>query len=74
MELVVNLDMPTRIARLHVADCRYARDRRATQLKGLGELRRDGGWLEARDSAHAARLARNESLDLRRCGRCGGGR
>lgn len=42
----LNIDIPTRNWRLHKDNCRRSRGKYKTALKGVGNLRRDGGWLE----------------------------
>lgn len=59
----VNVDRPTAKEMLHAEHCRYVRDKHETELKGIGELKRDGGWLpfesldEARKAYPSAQLA-----------------
>ena len=42
----LNVDIPTKNCRLHQEHCKWARGKYATPLKGIAELRQDGGWLE----------------------------
>ena len=39
------VDYPTSKATAHIAACRYTKERTETELKGVGSLREDGGWL-----------------------------
>ncbi len=41
----VNVDKPTKKCTIHVEGCRFERGKYEMRLKGIGELRRDGGWL-----------------------------
>lgn len=40
----LNVDLSTNISKLHMGGCRYCKPRAST-AKGLGRLRRGGGWL-----------------------------
>jgi len=42
-----NIDIPTRTFTIHRdAGCRHVFEKGETPLKGLGELKRDGGWIQ----------------------------
>lgn len=41
----VNVDKPTRMCTIHGGGCTYEENKSETPLKGVGQLRRDGGWL-----------------------------
>ena len=41
----VNVDKPAAKATLHADRCRYVQSKHETATKGVGELKRDGGWL-----------------------------
>ena len=41
----INVDKPTRKCVVHSETCIYARGKRETPLKGIGKLKRDGGWM-----------------------------
>ena len=41
----VNLDKPTKRCTIHSTDCRFVLKKQETRHKGLGKLKRDGGWL-----------------------------
>ncbi len=41
----MNIDRPSRRCQLHRSDCDHVQSKYATPLKGVGELRSDGGWL-----------------------------
>ena len=41
----VNIDTPTKTCTMHTADCISTKTKRETKLKGVGLLKRDGGWL-----------------------------
>ena len=43
----INIDKPLRKCTIHTNhNCGFLRRKHATPLKGIGELKRDGGWLE----------------------------
>ena len=42
----MNVDRPSRRCQLHRSDCVHVQSIYATPLKGVGELRSEGGWLE----------------------------
>jgi len=56
MPYLMNVDLPTHVARLHAATCRHALERSETEFKGAQELRRDGGWLRLSSREDAARF------------------
>lgn len=41
---LVNVDKPTRTCTIHKEGCRYVL-KNETPLKGIGELKDDGGWV-----------------------------
>ena len=41
----VSVDIPTKTCIMHTDDCIYTKRMRETKLKGVGVLKRDGGWL-----------------------------
>jgi len=41
----VNIDKPTKKCTIHNKDCTFAKNKEETKLKGIGSLKRDGGWL-----------------------------
>lgn len=42
----VNVDKPTKTCTIHADEgCTYVKDRQETPFKGVGELKRDGGWI-----------------------------
>jgi hypothetical protein len=41
----VNIDTTTKTCTMHTADCINAKTKSETKLKGVGLLKRDGGWL-----------------------------
>lgn len=52
-ECWVNVDKPTKTCTKHVSGCTYEIGKRETKYKGIGNLKRDGGWLPF-DSLKAA--------------------
>ena len=42
----LNIDKPTKRCIIHTDDCVHVIGKSETSLKGDGELKRDGGWLE----------------------------
>ena len=68
----LNVDLPTSLACLHMNSCRHARDISPTELKGVGRMKRDGGWTPF-ESPHEAQayienLGRN--VAFQRCDEC----
>ena len=41
----MNVDKPTKKCTAHVEGCRYELAKKETLLKGIGYLKRDGGWM-----------------------------
>lgn len=41
----MNVDKPTKRSVLHHAGCRHEHAKQETPHKGIGQLKRDGGWL-----------------------------
>ena len=44
MTFWVNVDKPTKRCVVHREGCRYEQDKSETSLKGINELKCDGGW------------------------------
>jgi hypothetical protein len=50
----LNIDIPTRRCILHTDyGCPYWKKKKETQYKGLGNLKRDGGWMSFTDTREA---------------------
>lgn len=49
----LNVDLPMKRAVLHYADCRHVETRQETRYKGVGEWKRDGGWISFAAQEHA---------------------
>jgi hypothetical protein len=67
----LNVDFPTSKATLHRSSCSYAQSISATELKGIGQIKRDGGWMPA-ESRHQAEgylgsLGRSVKMSECRC-------
>lgn len=45
MRYWLNVDFPTKISKLHKSRCVHEQNKKETSLKGIGKLKRDGGWL-----------------------------
>jgi len=41
----VNIDKPTKRCVIHRDGCKYEQAKSETPLKGIGELKQDGGWV-----------------------------
>lgn len=41
----VNIDTPAKTCTMHTSECVDVKRKRETKLKGIGLLKRDGGWL-----------------------------
>ncbi len=68
----LNVDIPTKKATLHALGCKYEIEKRETPLKGLGHLKRDGGWLGFASEADADIYARAKlsGYVIKKCGFC----
>ena len=57
----LNVDKPTKRCTIHTdLDCRYVVDMIETSLKGIGELKKDGGWLSLPGVVSAENFCRKE--------------
>lgn len=56
----LNVDLPTKRSVLHAAACRHAHAKHDTQYKGIGQLKRDGGWLSFATPEEAQNFFRRE--------------
>ena len=46
----LNIDKPTKKCTLHMnSNCTYLQEKGETEYKGIGNLKRDGGWLSFAD-------------------------
>ena len=74
MTFWVNVDKPTKSCVVHREGCRYEQDKSETPLKGINELKRDGGWLFFASLEEAEDYGRREwetrGYILRRGGCC----
>lgn len=68
----LNVDFPTSVAVLHMSKCRHTDDIAATGLKGIGRLKRDGGWVpfESREEAENYVRDLGRKATLRECVKC----
>lgn len=70
----LNIDKPTRRCTMHVESCPYTNTKHETPLKGIGELKRDGGWLKFASTSDAINLYsrdwENKGYELRKGCRC----
>lgn len=68
----LNVDNPTKIARLHRKGCRHELAKRETSFKGINQLKKDGGWLhfERRAQAGADVRTHHKGFQLRDCKDC----
>ena len=41
----MNIDKPKKRCTVHSEVCRYSREKSETSLKGIGTIKRDGGWM-----------------------------
>lgn len=58
--LWVNVDKPTKRCVIHRQGCQYEQDKSETPHKGIGELKRDGGWLSFASIEEAEDYCRRE--------------
>ena len=71
----LNVDIPTRDAKLHGSSCRHAAVISPTELKGVGKLKADGGWMVFETEQEARDFVRKEirpNLAFNCCKECGG--
>lgn len=71
----LNVDFPTGSCVLHKTGCVYETEKRETPLKGMGEYKRDGGWISFESVATAEAeyrrdLARRGLDPLQLCALC----
>ena len=69
----LNIDLPTSDAKLHVSSCRHAISISPTELKGVGRLKTDGGWIPFETVEEAQAFVRKESsrdLEFNPCKDC----
>ncbi len=71
----LNIDLPTSDAKLHVKSCRHVAAIDPTPLKGVGKLKRDGGWMVFETEQEAEDFVHNEirpNVAFNRCQDCSG--
>ncbi len=68
----LNVDIVTKTATLHALGCTHEIDKRDTEYKGIGRLKRDGGWLgfTTRDDADRHARANLQGYKVKTCGLC----
>jgi len=70
----MNIDIPTRRNIIHSDTCVYVLNKKQTPLKGIGRLRRDGGWLPFNSAEQVECYSREcltgKNLVIHRCKRC----
>lgn|GEM_PF-2086014 len=49
----LNIDIPTKDCALHPAQCQWVKGMKETPLKGIGDLKDHGGWMEFQTSGQA---------------------
>lgn len=57
----LNIDLPTQTATLHRGDCIHA-EPKATDLKGINEMKADGGWFSFESVGEAMRFHKTKKL------------
>ncbi|GAB3656311.1 hypothetical protein GCM10028813_29900 [Ramlibacter alkalitolerans] len=70
--MLLNLDLPTKKARLHHEGCHSIPKPYGTAWKPVGDLGRDGGWFEVDSVEEARELVRRylPSADFQTCPKC----
>ncbi len=65
----VNVDFTTKICTLHAPSCIYEMNKAETNYKGIGQLKRDGGWLQFESAAEAEMACRKRfpKLTYKKC-------
>ena len=69
----INIDIPTHAVIIVAAHCRFVKEKTATPHHGVGELRRDGGWLDFISIQEAQDMARDfarDGFEVKRCSYC----
>ena len=68
----VNVDFPLKSCTLHRVECSYAMNRAETEYKGMGEMKRDGGWLHFANLFAAEQYCQEHfpTRLFKRCGIC----
>ncbi len=71
----LNIDRPTKRSVLHTGGCRHAQAKHETLHKGVGQLKRDGGWLSFTTQDEAQDVVRRDLqpdgfMSLIRCADC----
>ena len=52
----MNVDKPTKTCVLHIEGCLYEKQKKETKWKGVGSLKRDGGWLRFNSPQEAGKF------------------
>ncbi len=68
----VNVDKPTKKCTIHKEECRWVL-RKETSYKGIGEIKRDGGWFGFASIGEAEDCQKEweaKGYIVQRCGRC----
>jgi hypothetical protein len=55
----VNVDKPTKKCTIHKKNCTYVVKQRETTLKGIGKLKKDGGWFDFKTNNEAENYCRS---------------
>jgi len=70
----VNVDKPTKKCIIHREGCRYEQAKTETPLKGIGELKDDGGWVSFPSRGEVENYCKREwehkGYVVRMCGYC----
>jgi hypothetical protein len=59
----INIDIPTKKFTIH-HQCAYTKKLKETPLKGVGQLKRDGGWLQIDGLKKAESLFEESYMDF----------
>ena len=75
MYVWLNIDFPEKKATLHINTCRHVLALGPTEFKGVGKMKRDGGWMPFESNAEAEEYIRSQLVDrpsvrFAKCGDC----
>ena len=60
----VNIDKPLKSCTIHASNCTFVLKKQETKYKGVGKIKRDGGWLPFESLEDAYNFCREEYPDF----------
>ena len=72
MLIILNVDKPDAKITSHDLNCKWVKKAKATSLKGVGSLKRDGGWMIFTEVADAREFCEDRfpRYKVKTCGTC----